>query len=78
MLVGNKVDMSESKRRVSFEEAERLAKRLKLAGFFETAAKLGDQEAIAQELPSVDDLFFRSVLNCHDLFSGKTKMQPDD
>ncbi len=78
VLVGNKVDLSESKRRVSFEEAFRLAKRLNLAGVFETAAKLGDSEAFNLDMPSVDDVFFRSVLNCHDLYGGKTKGNSGD
>lgn len=41
-----------------FEEAVKLAKRLKLAAVFETSAKCNE---------SIDDVFFRSVINCVDM-----------
>jgi hypothetical protein len=54
--VGNKTDL-EGKRRVSMEEAVRLAKKLNLAAVFETSAK---------ENNSIDDAFLRSMVNCVD------------
>ena len=42
VLVGNKVDLAETRRKVSLEEAIRLAKRLGLAGVYETSAKFDD------------------------------------
>jgi len=60
ILVGNKTDL-EGNRKVSFEEAVQLAKRLNLAAVFETSAKDGKQ---------VDDVFFRGVVNCMDYFQS--------
>jgi hypothetical protein len=40
----------------------KLAQRLKISAVFETSAKLGDNEDT-----TVDDVFFRSILNCYDL-----------
>jgi len=57
ILVGNKSDL-ESKRQVPFEEAVRLAKKLNLAGVYETSAK---------EDLLIDDIFFRAIVNCIDL-----------
>lgn len=54
--MGNKTDL-EDKRKVSFEEAVRLAKKLNLAAVFETSAKSND---------SIDDAFYRSMINCID------------
>jgi hypothetical protein len=57
--VGNKTDL-EDKRKVGFEEAVMLGKRLNLAAVFETSAK---------ENNSIDDAFFRSIVNCVDFYS---------
>lgn len=54
ILVGNKTDIDD-RRKVPFEEAVKLAKKLKLAAVFETSAKSNE---------SIDDAFFRSVINC--------------
>lgn len=62
ILVGNKSDLSE-KRKVTFEESVRLAKKLNLAAVFETSAKCNS---------SIDDAFFRSIINCVD-FSKSAK-----
>ena len=59
ILVGNKTDLDD-KRKVPFEEAVRLGKKLNLAAVFETSAKNND---------SVDDSFFRSIVNCVDFYS---------
>jgi len=45
---------------VPFEEAIRLGKKLNLAAVFETSAKSND---------SIDDAFFRSIVNCVDFYS---------
>lgn len=66
MLVGNKSDLAETRRQVSSDEAVRLAKRLGLAGVYETSAKFDEQQAMTQSLATVDDVVFRSVLNCLD------------
>ncbi|CDW85248.1 rab family gtpase [Stylonychia lemnae] len=58
ILVGNKSDMAEGRRKVSTEEAIALAERLNIAAVFETSAK--DNE-------SIDDLFNRAVVNCVDI-----------
>ena len=58
ILVGNKSDLDE-KRKVTFDEAVKLGKKLNLAGVFETSAKQNS---------SIDDAFFRSVVNCIDMF----------
>ena len=63
ILVGNKTDL-EDKRKVPFEEAIRLGKKLNLAAVFETSAKSND---------AIDDAFFRSIVNCVDFYSV-----PDD
>jgi hypothetical protein len=47
----------EGKRKVSTEEAIRLGKKLNLAGVFETSAKVNN---------SVEDVFFRTIVNCVD------------
>ena len=47
----------EDHRKVSFEEAIRLAKKLNLAAVFETSAKSNQ---------SIDDVFYRSMINCVD------------
>lgn len=60
ILVGNKTDL-EDKRKVPLEEAVRLGKKLNLAAVFETSAKIND---------SVDDSFFRSIVNCVDFYSS--------
>jgi Ras-related protein Rab-1A len=44
LVVGNKGDLGDSRRKVSFEEAVRLAQKLKLAAVFETSAKVGESE----------------------------------
>lgn len=46
---------------MSFEEAVRLGKKLNLAAVFETSAK---------ENNSIDDSFFRSIVNCVDFYSS--------
>ncbi len=56
ILVGNKTDL-EGKRKVSTEEAIKLGKKLNLAGVFETSAKVNN---------SVEDVFFRTIVNCVD------------
>jgi len=58
-LVGNKTDLEE-KRKVPFEEAVRLGKKLNLAAVFETSAKSND---------AIDDAFYRSIVNCVDFYS---------
>jgi GTPase SAR1 family protein len=63
ILIGNKTDL-EDKRKVPFEEAVRLGKKLNLAAVFETSAKSND---------AIDDAFFRSIVNCVDFYS-----MPDD
>jgi hypothetical protein len=57
--VGNKSDLEE-KRKVTFEEAVKLAKRLNLSAVFETSAKSNN---------SIDDVFFRSIVNCVDFYN---------
>lgn len=57
ILVGNKTDLSEGRRKVPFKEAVELAKRLQISAVFETSAK---------ENESIDDVFFRAVINCVD------------
>ena len=55
----------------------RLAKRLKLAGVYETSAKTGDEK---DSLLSVDDLFFRAIVNCVDqnpICPNKKKLDND-
>lgn len=59
ILVGNKTDLEE-KRKVPFEEAVRLGKKLNLAAVFETSAKSND---------AIDDAFYRSIVNCVDFYS---------
>jgi hypothetical protein len=44
---------------VTFEEAVKLAKKLNLAAVFETSAK---------ENESIEDVFFRSIVNCVDYY----------
>ena len=58
ILVGNKVDLACDKRQVAFAEAERLGRRLGLAGVVETSAKEGT--------PSLDDAFFLAITNALD------------
>lgn len=58
ILVGNKVDLACDKRQVSFADAERLGRRLGLAGVVETSAKEGT--------PSLDDAFFLAITNALD------------
>ena len=53
--MGNKSDLSDSIRQVSFQEAVELAQELNLSAVFETSAKTNS---------CIDDIFFRSVLNC--------------
>lgn len=43
--MGNKADLATNKRKVSIEEAVRLAKKLKLAAVFETSAKNPESDA---------------------------------
>lgn len=56
ILVGNKCDLAQQ-RAVQFEEAVELAKSLNLAAVFETSAK---------DNLSIDDVFFRSIINSLD------------
>jgi len=56
--VGNKTDL-DSKRQVPFSDAIALGKKLNLAAVFETSAK---------ENNSIDDVFFRSIVNCIDFY----------
>jgi small GTP-binding protein len=56
ILVGNKTDLSD-RRKVTFDEAIRLGKKLNLAGVYETSAKNNS---------SIDDAFFHSIVNCLD------------
>lgn len=58
-MVGNKTDL-EDKRKVPFEEAVRLGKKLNLAAVFEASAKSNS---------SIDDAFFRSIANCVDFYN---------
>ena len=51
----------EDKRKVSFEEAVRLGKKLNLAAVMETSAKNDSW---------IDDVFFRSVINCVDMYKN--------
>ena len=60
ILVGNKTDL-EDKRKVSYEEAVRLGKKLNLAAVMETSAKNDSW---------IDDVFFRSVINCVDMYKN--------
>lgn len=60
ILVGNKTDL-DGHRKVNFEEAVQLGKKLNLAAVFETSAK---------EDKSVDDVFYRSIVNCVDFYSN--------
>jgi hypothetical protein len=60
ILIGNKTDLN-GQRKVPFEEAVRLGKKLNLAAVFETSAKNND---------SIDDAFFRSIVNCVDFYSN--------
>ena len=57
ILVGNKCDLND-KRQVSFEEGERMAKKLGVP-FFECSAKSNNL---------IDDIFFRSTKNSVDIF----------
>jgi hypothetical protein len=66
--VGNKTDL-EDKRKVPFEEAVRLGKKLNLAAVFETSAKIND---------SIDDAFFRSIVNCIDFYSNSNPDAADN
>ena len=59
--MGNKGDLGDSRRKVSFDEAVRLAQKLKLAAVFETSAKVGESDST-----TVEDVFFRCVLNSFD------------
>ena len=60
ILVGNKSDLDPSnKRKVSFNEAVQLAKRLNLAAVYETSAKSNE---------TIDDVFYRAIVNCVDTF----------
>ena len=54
--MGNKSDLEE-KRKVNFDEAIRLGKKLNLSAVFEASAKSND---------SIDDVFFRCIVNCAD------------
>ena len=60
ILVGNKSDLGDDKRKVPFEDAIKLAKKLNLAGVFEASAKSN---------ASIDDIFFRSIANCVDFYN---------
>ena len=54
--MGNKSDLTEL-RKVEFDEAVELAKKLNISAVFETSAKSNQ---------SIDDVFFRSIVNCID------------
>lgn len=56
VIIGNKVDLSPDKRRVSAEDAEDLAKRLE-ADHLETSAKEGN---------NVEDMFLKIARKCHE------------
>ena len=58
ILVGNKTDL-EDRRKVSYEEAVKLGKKLNLAAVMETSAKNDS---------GIDDVFYRSVINCADMY----------
>jgi GTPase SAR1 family protein len=58
ILVGNKTDL-EDRRKVSYEEAVKLGKKLNLAAVMETSAKNDSW---------IDDVFYRSVINCADMY----------
>ena len=58
ILVGNKVDLATEKRQVDYSDAERLGRRLGLAGVVETSAKEGS--------PSLDDAFYLAIANALD------------
>ena len=62
--MGNKTDLEE-KRKISFEEAVRLGKKLNLAAVFETSAKNNS---------SIDEVFFRSIVNCWTSITHRTKI----
>ena len=51
----------ESRRKVSFEEAVKLGKKLNLAAVMETSAK---------DDSWIDEVFFRSIINCVDMYSS--------
>ena len=56
-MVGNKSDLGD-RRRVGFEEAVQMARKLNLAAVFETSAKGNSQ---------IDEVFFRAIVNCVDM-----------
>ena len=66
---------------MSREEAVRLAKRFGLVGVYETSAKYEEQEALSKGLATVDDVIFRSVVNCFDFKQNEDddkKQMPSD
>ena len=63
MLVGNKVDLSDSERKVPLETAVRFAKKMNISAVFEVSAKSST---------NVDDAFYRSLVNCVDSFDFAT------
>ena len=63
LLVGNKLDLASEKRQVSFSDAERLARRMGLAGAVETSAKDGSD--------TLSDSFYITAVNAMDFKEGE-------
>ena len=63
LLVGNKLDLASEKREVAFADAEKLARRIGLAGAVETSAKEGSE--------TLNDSFYITVVNALDLKEGE-------
>lgn len=63
LLVGNKLDLASEKREVAFADAEKLARRIGLAGAVETSAKEGSE--------TLNDSFYITAVNALDLKEGE-------